>query len=76
MEYAIEVLRHAESVLVKKLKGMKDGKPKYAASNKINELRNAIDLINNYESAMDELDEVNDEHLTEMFISNPPVAKA
>lgn len=76
MEYAIEVLRHAESVLVKKIKGMKDGKPKYAASHKVNELRNAIDLISHYESAIDELDEVNEEHLAEMFSQNPPKAKA
>lgn len=76
MEYAIEVLRHAESVLVKKLKGMKDGKPKYAASNKITELRDAITLISQYEQEMEALDEVNEEQLAEMFISNPPKAKA
>ena len=45
MEEAIKVLRHAESVLAKKIKGMKDGKPKYAASEKLTELRDGIKCI-------------------------------
>ena len=45
MEEAIKVLRHAESVLVKKIKAMKDGKPKYAASGKLEELRDGIKAI-------------------------------
>ena len=73
MEYAIEVLRHAESVLVKKLKAMKDGKPKYAASNKISELRDAISLIEQYESGLDEFE---DAGLVEALMENPPHAKA
>jgi len=73
MEYAIEVLRHAESVLVKKLKAMKDGKPKYAASNKINELRDAISLLEQYEAGMDDIEEGS---FIDLFIENPPKAKA
>lgn len=76
MEYAIEVLRHAESVLVKKLKGMKDGKPKYAAGDKINQLRDAISLISEYENELEELDRVNDEQLADIFTNNPPIAHA
>jgi len=45
MEEAIKVLRHAESVLSKKIKGMKDGKPKYAAADKLEELREGIKAI-------------------------------
>ncbi len=45
MEEAIKVLRHAEGVLVKKIKGMKDGRPKYAAAERLNELREAIKVI-------------------------------
>ena len=45
MEEAIKVLRHAESVLAKKIKAMKDGKPKYAAADKLNELREGIKAI-------------------------------
>ena len=50
MQEAIEILRHSESVLVKKIKAMKDGKPKYAASAKLNELRDAIKVLKRYDS--------------------------
>ena len=52
MQEAIEILRHSESVLVKKIKGMKDGKPKYAASDKVTELREAIKALQSYEKHM------------------------
>lgn len=45
MQEAIDILRHSETVLVKKIKGMKDGKPKYAASEKLNEIRDAIKIL-------------------------------
>lgn len=48
MEEAISILRHSETVLVKKIKGMKDGKPKYAASDKVTELREAIKALEDY----------------------------
>jgi hypothetical protein len=49
MQEAIDILRHSETVLVKKIKAMKDGKPKYAASAKVNELRDAIKVLQDYE---------------------------
>ena len=49
MKEAISILRHSETVLVKKIKGMKDGKPKYAASEKVTELREAIKALQDYE---------------------------
>ena len=52
MQEAIDILRHSETVLVKKIKGMKDGKPKYAASDKLNELREAIKALQEYEKHM------------------------
>ena len=52
MQEAIDILRHSETVLVKKIKGMKDGKPKYAASAKLNELRDAIKALQDYEKHM------------------------
>ena len=73
MEYAIEVLRHAETVLVKKLKVMKDGKPKYATSAKISELRDAISILSQYDEGMTEMDE---EELAEAFAQYPPTAQA
>ena len=49
MQEAIGILRHSETVLVKKIKAMKDGKPKYAASEKLTELRDAIKALQAYE---------------------------
>lgn len=51
MQEAIDILRHSESVLVKKIKAMKDGKPKYAAADKVNELRDAIRVLQEYEKS-------------------------
>jgi hypothetical protein len=45
MQEAIDILRHSETVLVKKIKGMKDGKPKYAAAQKLSEIRNAVKIL-------------------------------
>ncbi len=76
MQEAIEILQHSEVVLMKKIKAMKDGKPKYAASEKLNEIRYAIQVLKAHED-MDELlaaDE--DAFLTQQFINNPPNAKA
>jgi hypothetical protein len=76
MQEAIEILQHSEVVMMKKIKAMKDGKPKYAASEKLNEIRYAIQVLKAHED-MDELlaaDE--DAFLTQQFINNPPNAKA
>jgi hypothetical protein len=45
MNEAIEVLEKAEAVLMKRIREMRDGKPKYAASNRLGELRDALKLI-------------------------------
>jgi hypothetical protein len=76
MQEAITILEHSEVVLMKKIKAMKDGKPKYAASEKLNEIRYAIQVLKAHED-MDELlaaDE--DAFLTQQFINNPPKANA
>ena len=76
MQEAIEILQHSEVVMMKKIKAMKDGKPKYAASEKLNEIRYAIQVLKAHED-MDELlaaDE--DAFLTQQFVNNPPRAKA
>jgi len=39
---AVIVLMHAEAVLMKRIRDMKDGKPKYAASERMQELRSAL----------------------------------
>jgi len=45
MNEAIEVLEKAEAVLMKRIREMRDGKPKYAANERLSELRNALKLI-------------------------------
>lgn len=76
MQNVLEILGHAEVVLMKKIKAMKDGKPKYAASEKLNEIRHAIHIL----KAHDELDEMMAENedaiLVEQFTQHPPQAKA
>jgi hypothetical protein len=45
MNEAIEVLEKAEAVLMKRIREMRDGKPKYATNERLSELRNALKLI-------------------------------
>lgn len=45
MEEAILVLEKAEAVLMKRIRAMKDGSPKWAASARLNEIRDALKLI-------------------------------
>jgi len=76
MEHVLEILGHAEVVLMKKIRAMKDGKPKYAASERLNEIRSAMHIL----KAHDELDEMmaenEDDILVEQFSKHPPQAKA
>jgi hypothetical protein len=76
MQEAIEILQHSEVVLMKKIKAMRDGKPKYAASEKLNEIRYAIQVLKAHEDMDEMLTENEDEILTQQFINNPPIAKA
>ena len=76
MEEAIKVLQHAEVVLMKKIKAMKDGKPKYAASERLNELRMALHILKTHGDLDMMLAENEDEILMQQFIEHPPQAKA
>jgi hypothetical protein len=76
MQEAITILEHSEVVLMKKIKGLQDGRPKYAASEKLNEIRYAISVLKAHED-LDAMMEANeDEMLIEQFTNNPPVANA
>ena len=46
---AVVVLTKAEAVLMKRIREMRDGKPKYAASERLNELRTAIKVLKQYD---------------------------
>ena len=76
MQEAIEILQHSEVVMMKKIKAMKDGKPKYAASEKLNEIRYAIQILKTHDEMDEMMAENEDEILTQQFINNPPLAKA
>jgi hypothetical protein len=46
---AVIVLNHEEAVLMKRIKEMRDGKPKYAATTRLQEIRTAQKLLKQYE---------------------------
>ncbi len=76
MEYPIMKLKQDEVVLMKKIKGLQDGKPKWKASEELGQIRSAIALLERY-NEMTEADlENEDEYLKEVFEMNPPKAKA
>ncbi len=76
MQEAIKILQHSEVVLMKKIKGLQDGKPKWAASAKLVEIRNAIAVLKQYDM-VDEMDaELEDAILKEQFSQHPPKAQA
>lgn len=47
MEYPIEVLEKSESVLMQRIRRMRDGEPKWAASERLRGVREAIKIIKN-----------------------------
>ena len=51
MQDVIDILRHQEAVLMKKIKGMNDGKPKYAASERVNQIRQGIRVLQEWEKS-------------------------
>lgn len=54
MEYPLEVLEKSESVLMQRIRRMKDGEPKYAASERLRGVREAIKIIKNVKVQMPE----------------------
>lgn len=76
MEFAINKLKDDELVLIKKIKSLKDGKPKWKCSEELNELRSAIKLLERYNEMTAEQMEDEEEYLKELFEHNPPKAKA
>ena len=76
MEYAIKKLKQDEVVLMKKIKGLQDGKPKWAASAQLDEIRTAIKLLERYDSITEQDLEDEDEYLKQVFESMPAKAQA
>ena len=76
MNEAIEVLEKAEAVLMKRIRAMRDGKPKWEASKRLNELRSALKVIKLIEQEAEAFEAEQDEYLKESLILNPPIAQA
>jgi uncharacterized caspase-like protein len=76
MEYAIKKLKQDEVVLMKKIKSLQDGKPKWAASAQLDEIRSAIKLLERYETITEQDIEDEDEYLKQVFEMQPPKAQA
>jgi hypothetical protein len=76
MEFAINKLKDDEVVLMKKIKSLKDGKPKWKCNEELMELRSAIKLLERYNEMTAEQGEREDEYLMELFEEHPPKAKA
>ena len=76
MDYAIQKLKQDEIVLMKKIKGLQDGKPKWAASKQLDEIRSAIALLERYNEMSAEDMENEDEYLKQIFELHPAKAKA
>lgn len=76
MQEAIVVLEKAESVLMKRIRAMRDGSPKWSASKRLNEVRAALKMLKDYENAADMFEAEQDEYLKEALTMNPPLAQA
>jgi len=76
LEHPLEVLQHAESVMMKRIREMRDGKPKDVAKDKLYQIRDAIALVKEYGIVSEQVDEIQDEKMIHYFTHNPPIAEA
>jgi uncharacterized caspase-like protein len=76
MDYAIKKLKADEIVLMKKIKGLQDGKPKWAASEQLEQIRSAIKLLERYNAITEQDIENEDEYLKQVFEHTPAKAMA
>jgi hypothetical protein len=76
MNEAIVVLDKAEAVLMKRIRAMRDGSPKWAASKRLNEIRAALKVLKHLERDVQELLLEQDEMIVEALTQNPPIAQA
>ena len=76
MNEASVVLDKAEAVLMKRIRAMRDGSPKWAASTRLNEIRAALKVLKHLERDVQELLLEQDEMIVEALMQNPPIAQA
>ena len=76
MQEAIVVLEKAEAVLMKRIRAMKDGSPKWSASSRLNEIRSALKFIKALDREAEAFEAEQDESLKLALTLNPPLAQA
>ena len=76
MDYAIKKLKQDEIVLMKKIKSLQDGKPKWAASKQLDEIRSAIALLERYNDMTEQDLENEEEYLKQILELQPAKSKA
>jgi hypothetical protein len=76
MQEAIVVLEKAEAVLMKRIRAMRDGSPKWSASARLNEIRSALKMIKQYEQGAEAFEAERDEMIVEALTLYPPIAQA
>ena len=76
MDYAIMKLKQDEIVLMKKIKGLQDGKPKWSAAEQLDEIRSAIELLERYNNITEQDIQDEDNYLKQVFATYPAKAKA
>ena len=69
-------LKQDEVVLMKKIKSLQDGKPKWKASEELGQIRSAIALLERYDEMTEQDLENEDEYLKQIFEVHPAKAKA
>ena len=76
MQEAIVVLEKAEAVLMKRIRAMRDGSPKWSASARLNEIRAALKMIKAYEQNVEMYEAERDDMIVEALTLYPPIAQA
>ena len=76
MQEAIVVLEKAEAVLMKRIRAMRDGSPKWSASARLNEIRAALKMIKVYEQNAEMYEAERDDMIVEALTLYPPIAQA
>jgi len=76
MQEAIVVLEKAEAVLMKRIRAMRDGAPKWSASARLNEIRAALKMIKAYEQNAEMYEAERDDMIVEALTLYPPIAQA
>lgn len=76
MQEAIVVLEKAEAVLMKRIRAMRDGSPKWSASARLNEIRAALKMIKAYEQSAEMYEAERDDMIVEALTLYPPIAQA